>query len=135
MASPAPGFTARVMARIEQQERAQVRRRSIVGAALLLGAASLPFVVLLYFFASLGSALVADPGALFNGLLVFGPTLQIVVGLIEALAVSAAVVVQVGSLQMFLFAVAVCLLTFLWAAIVHGSLQWSPRTLSVGGSR
>jgi hypothetical protein len=135
MAAPAPGFTGRVMARIEQHERVQARRRSILGAAVLLAAASVPFLALGYLLVSLGSQLLADPGVILGGILVFAPVLEIVSSVLQALAVSATTLARVGSVQMFLFAVAVCSLTFLWAAIVHGSFQWSPRTLFVGGSR
>ncbi len=135
MAAPAPGFTVRVMARIEQYERVQARRRSILGAAVLLGAASVPFLALGYLLVSFGLQLLASPGVFLGGILAFGPVVEIVSSLIEALVVSATTLARVGSVQMFLFAVVVCSLTFLWAAIVHGSFQWSPRTLSVGGSR
>jgi hypothetical protein len=135
MAAPVPGFTARVMARIEQHERAQARRRSILGAAILLGAASVPFMAIGYLLVVLGSQLVADPGALLSSILAVAPVLNILGNLLEALAVTAMALAQVGTVQMLLFAIVVCALTFLWAAIVHGSFQWSPRTLSVGGSR
>lgn len=135
MVAPASGFTGRVMARIEQYERAQARRRTMLGAAVLLGAASVPFVVLGYLLVSLGSHLLADPGTILSGIFAFAPVLDIVGGLLEALSISAMTLARVGSVQMFLFAVAVCSLTFLWAAVVHGSFQWAPRTLSAGGSR
>ncbi len=135
MATPAPGFTARVMERIERHERAQARRRSVIGAAILVGAASVPFLVLGYLFVVLGSLVIADPGAVLSGVFAVAPVFEILSSLFGGLTLGATTLARVGSVQMLAFAIAVCSLTFLWAAVVHGSSQWSPRTLSVGGSR
>ncbi len=135
MAVPPPGFTARVMARIEQHERAKERRRTIVGAAVLLGAASLPFMSIAYLVALVGSQLWADPGSFLSALLALSPVVDVLVGLVDALTIGASTLFRVGSIQMFFFAVLVCALTFIWAYVVRGTLQFAPRTLSVGGPR
>ncbi len=135
MATPAPGFTDRVMARIERYERERAQRRALVGAALLLGAASFPFLTVGYLLVALGSQLSADPGALWSALMAFAPVVSVLGSLAEAVYVSASILFQLGSVQMLMFAILVCSLTFLWAYIVHGSFQWSLRTLSVGESR
>ncbi len=135
MAVPAQGFTSRVMARIEQHERALARRRAITGAAVLVGAASVPIMTIAYLVALLGSELWADPGAVLSALFALSPVVDVLGGLLAALSVSATTLFRVGSVQMFLFAVLVCSLTFLWAYVVRGTFQFAPRTLSVGEPR
>jgi uncharacterized membrane protein len=135
MVAPNAGFTSRVLARIAEHERAQARRRALIGSAVLV------------VFALTVLALVG--WWLFSWVAVFVTTPQLIVSVINALATVAfwagvalnglgtavsLVAQSVGVPQMLSLAMIVCVLTMLWLRVVVGS-SLSSQTLTVGGSK
>lgn len=131
MVAPAAGFTARVMARIEERERAQARRRVMLGAGLLVVAASTLLALIGVALASLLAVLAASPDTTIRMIMTLSPS---AFALLEAMWVAlAAIVRSADSAPMLAYALGVFALTLVWARVVMGFP--SPRTISVGGSR
>ncbi len=132
MASPSAGFTSRVMSRIAERERARARRRALIGAGLLVAAATAAFALIAIWVAAWISALLVSPGAILISLL----TVASLAGeLWEALSVaSLAILRNVNGVTLLAYALIVLLLTVVWARMVTGPLQ-QPLPISVGGQR
>ena len=134
MVSPAPGFTARVMTRLAERERARARRRALIGSALLVSAA----VALLVFAAiQVVSALwilITNPQVVFSTLDAFHVPVFWAGKVLEAFGVAAnAIAENLDPMQVMLCALAVFALTMLWVRVVTGSFQLSLSTTHVGG--
>jgi hypothetical protein len=130
MISPSSGFTARVMARIEERERAQARRRALIGASLLVAAALALFALVGLWAASWISLLLASPSAIFAALATVSPMLD---DLLDALWVAALAILQnVNGVILLAYASFVLALTVVWARVVTGTFQ-RPSTISLGG--
>jgi hypothetical protein len=130
MMSPSSGFTPRVMARIEERERANARRRAVIGAGVLVAAASALFALVGLWIASWISALLASPGAVFTALAAVSPMLD---DLLAALWVAALAIWQnVNGVMLLVYAAVVLALTLVWARVVTGPFQHSS-TVSLGG--
>ena len=130
MVSPATGFTRRVLARIEERERAQARRRAVIGAGLLVAAASALFVLLGLWVAAWISILLASPSAIFTMLTAVSPMLG---DLLNALWVAALAILQnVNGAMLLAYASVVLALTVVWARVATGPFQ-RPSTISLGG--
>jgi len=130
MMSPSSGFTPRVMARIEERERAQARRRAVIGAGLLVAAASALFVLLGLWVAAWISILLASPSAIFTMLTAVSPMLG---DLLNALWVAALAILQnVNGAMLLAYASVVLALTVVWARVATGPFQ-RPSTISLGG--
>jgi hypothetical protein len=124
------GFTARVMARIEERERAQARRQAMLGAGLLVVAASALLAFSGVALASLLAVLAASPDTTIRMIMTLSPS---AFALLEAMWVAlAAIVRRADSAPMLVYALGVFALTLVWARVVMGLP--SPRTISVGGS-
>jgi anti-sigma factor RsiW len=132
MVSPSAGFTSRVMARIEERERARARQRALIGAGLLVAAAVGVFALLAVWIAAWLGALLASPGAILTALLAVAPLAG---ELWEALWVASLAILQnVNGGMLLTYALIVLALTVVWARVVTGSLQRS-LPISVGGQR
>ena len=130
MMSPSSGFTARVMARIEERERAQARRCALIGASLLVAAALALFALVGLWAAAWISVLLVSPGAVFTALAAVSPMLG---GLLNALWVAALTILQnVNGVMLLAYASFVLALTVVWARVVTGTFQ-RPSTISLGG--
>lgn len=126
MVAPAPGFTARVMTRLAERERARARRRALIGAALLVGAASVMLALAGLSLASAGWVLVTRPQTLVALLNAF-ETLAFWLGVIfNALWIAAnAIAANLDPPQMLIGASAVFAVTMFWVRVVTGSFQLS----------
>ncbi len=130
MMSPSSGFTRRVMARIEERERANARRRAVIGAGLLVAVTSTLFALVGLWIAAWISALLASPGAIFTALAAVSPMLD---DLLVAFWVAALAIVQNVNVALLLaYAAIVLALTLVWARVVTGPFQHSS-TISLGG--
>ncbi len=123
------------MARIAERERARARRRAIIGVGALVLAAAVPLLAFGTVTASAALMLLSSPQALLYGLVALAPYLRLIGTVVEAVWVGAGTLVAEGSLQLLVYALMVCALTFIWARIVVAPLQWSPHTLRVGESK
>jgi hypothetical protein len=130
MMSPSSGFTTRVMARIEERERALARRRAVVGAGVLVAAAAALFALVGLWIATWISALLVSPGAVFSALVTVSPMLD---DLLVAFWVAALAIWQnVNGVMLLVYAAVVLALTLVWAHVVTGPFQ-HPSALSLGG--
>ena len=136
MMAPSPGFTSRVMARLTERERAQARRRALIGSVLLVGAAVailtlgvLWCISAAEFFLTMPNVLVATVDALAS--LAFWSAL-----FFESLWSVALLIAQnVGAVEMLALAVTVMGLTVLWVRVVAGPFQLSSQTILTGGRK
>lgn len=134
MLKPRAGFTSRVMTRIAEHERAQAKRRAMIGSALLVA------------FALMVLALIAL--WLFSWIAVFVTTPQLIVSLLNAVStilfwsgvlmgavsdVVQAIAGTIGIPQMFGLAMTVCALTAVWLRVVAGP-SFSSHVTNMGGS-
>jgi hypothetical protein len=124
MVSPAPGFTARVMAELAVRERARARRRALMGVGVLVAA---PLALMMFVSLSLGSLaalLVANPDVFVTVLLAFAQTADVISTFVGA---GWTVIMVLGGeatfVQVVAFALAVVGMTFLWVRVVSGSYQ------------
>jgi hypothetical protein len=134
MVSPSAGFTARVMARLEERERLQARRRSMIGATLLVVAVA---TVLALFGIWLVSwiALMARPEAISPMVMAFATLFDGWARLIEGLWIAITVIAQnLGELPILVYACVVLAMTALWVRVVTGPFQ-RPLIIRLGGSR
>lgn len=131
MVSPSTGFASRVMARIEERERAQARRRALIGIGLLVAVAIGAFALIAIWIAAWISALLSDPGAMVTMFQAVSPAID----LLDALRVAGFAILQnVNGLVMLVYALIVLALTTLWAEIATGTIRL-PLQVSVGGQR
>ncbi len=130
MVSPSAGFTRRVLARIDERERAQARRRAVIGTGLLIAVASALFALFGLWVAAWISALLASPSAIFTMLTAVSPMLG---DLLDALWVAALAILQnVNGMMLLAYASVVLALTVVWARVAAGPFQ-RPSTISLGG--
>ncbi len=130
MMSPSSGFAPRVMARIEERERANARRRAVIGAGVLVAAVVALFALVGLWIATWISALLVSPGAVFSALVTVSPMLD---DLLVAFWVAALAIVQNVNVALLLaYAAIVLALTLVWARVVTGPFQHSS-TVSLGG--
>ena len=122
MASPSAGFTSRVMARIEERERAQARRRMAIGIGLIFAAAVILFALLALWVASWLSAMAASPEAIVTTVLAVSPLAS---DWLDAVRVAGIDVLQntSGLVILLVYALGVLVLTTLWAEIATGTFQ------------
>jgi hypothetical protein len=124
MLSPRAGFTARVMARIEAQERARAYRRAIIGSGLLVLSAVALLASAGLLVASLAEVLVLSPSTLAPILQALEPLGWLVQAVLESVWLAASTFVgAVGSIPMLGYALGVFALTLLWIRVVFGSFQ------------
>ena len=133
MMAPAPGFTARVMARIEARERARARRWAMIGASLMFLAAGIVSVLLGGVLLGLLAIVVMNPDVFLTVLVSLTPLVDFGTTVAEALWVSIGVVAaNVSAVQMLGFALGVLALTLVWVRMVSGS-SLRLLTQTVGG--
>lgn len=133
MVSPAPGFTARVMVRIQARERARARRWGVLGAGLLFLAAGIVSVLLGGVLLGLLAIAAANPDVFLTVVVSLTPLLDFGTTLAEALWISLAVVASnISAVQMLAFAASVFMLTLVWVRVVSGS-SLHLLTQTVGG--
>jgi hypothetical protein len=132
MVSPSTGFASRVMARIEERERAQARQRAVIGAGLLVAAAIALLAFVAIWIAGWISAVLASPGAILTTALVVSPLAS---DWLDALRIAAFAILQnVNVVILLVYALGVLALTTFWAEIATGNFQLS-RQVYVGGQR
>ncbi len=132
MMTPAAGFTSRVMAHIAEYERAQARRRALIGSALLVIAAGVILILVAGWLIAWVSALITTPSALVS----LWSTLVTLVfwtrKFIEIVWAAATVVSdQVDANQLLMLGIGVLALTLIWVRVVIGPFRSS--STSVGG--
>jgi len=136
MVSPARGFTARVMTRVAEYERARARRRALIGSTLLVGAAGAMLVFAAIQLASVLWILITNPQVVITTLGAFEIPAFWVSKVLEALWIAAnAIVENLSPMQMMLGAATVFALTVLWVRVVTGSFQLSPIVASQDSNR
>lgn len=136
MVAPAAGFTNRVMARIEANERAQAQRRAWIGIILLTMFVMGVFALIAFWLASWIVSIVTTP-------MTFGPIFLAVskmMGnggtLLEAIWTAVTTVERnVGDGFLFVYALMVVAMTALWAYVVSGQFQFPLVHIRVGGSK
>lgn len=121
MMSPSAGFTSRVMTRIAERERAQSRRRAMIGSALLVATAAITIALIVLWLASWIAVFVTMPEAIVSVLDACG-TLAFWLGVVlNAFWVAVLVVAEkFGAMSMVMLAATVCVLTALWLRVVVG---------------
>jgi hypothetical protein len=133
MVSPAPGFTGRVMARVQAYERARARRRALIGAGVLAASAAGLVATAMFLVVSQIIALVTNPDAIPAATDAVGQTLNAVDALADAAGITTRVVAgDIGAIQILAFAVFVLMLTLVWVRVLNLSYQ-RPFTRAVGG--
>jgi hypothetical protein len=136
LVSPAPGFSARVMSRIAERERARARQRALLGSALLIGAASAAVAFGVIQIASVLWILITNLRVVFAALDVFRVSAGWVGRVLEAFWIGArAVTGDLSPMPMVLGAATVFALTMLWVRVVTGSFHLSLTMNSAGGLR
>lgn len=135
MVAPAPGFTQRVMARLEERERTAERRRAVIGIGILIAVATAVFAGVGAIIISVVMELVSFPDLPISALVALIPFMDVVGTLLGALWTAATVLVDVIGPQILLYAVFVLAMTLIWVRVVNGSFQLTPHTLGVGGSK
>lgn len=134
MASPAPGFTSRVMTRIEERERTQARRRALIGAAVLVAAVAIVLASVISWVASWIS-MIAHPEAISPIVMAFNTLFGDWEKLFEGLWIAVTVIMQnLGEVPLLVYACIVLAITAIWLQIVAGSFQ-RLLTLRIGGLR
>lgn len=134
MAVPAPGFTSRVMTRIQERERRAARRRALAGACLLALAGFVPIVLGGFVFVDALTDMSSHADLLTSGFVLLSPALSLAETIVMALWLGSTAVMTVGSGQLLAYAIAVLALTLLWVRVAGGSFQLSPHTVDMGGS-
>lgn len=133
MVAPAAGFTARVMARIQEQERARARRWGVLGAGLLFLAAGVVSVLLAGVLLGLLAIAATNPDVVFTVVVSLTPLVDFGTTVAEALWISLAVVASnISAVQLLAFAASVFVLTLVWVRVVSGS-SLHLLTQTVGG--
>lgn len=132
--APSAGFASRVMARIAERERAQLRRRALIGSAVLVIAATMILALIAW--------------SLLTWVAVFVRTPSVIVSVIDACATLAfwslrfgemlwtaasVIAASVGAVQMLGLAISVFALTLVWVRVVAGSFRLAPLESNVGG--
>ena len=132
MVSPSVGFASRVMARIEEHERAQARRRMVIGVGLIAAVAVAVFVSAAIWVAGWLSAMAASPEAILTTLLAVSPLAG---DWLDAMRVAGIALLQNLNLAALLvYALGVLGLTTVWAEIATGTFQPSLQ-INWGGIR
>jgi len=132
MMTPAAGFTSRVMARLAEYERAQARRRALIGSALLVIAAGVILILVAGWLSAWIAALITTPSALVS----LRSTLATLVfwtrKFIEMVWTAMTVITdQVDASQRLMLGIGVFALTLIWVRVVIGPFRFS--STSVGG--
>jgi hypothetical protein len=130
--SPPPGFTARVMVRLAEQERAQARR-AWAGSALLVATAVATLGLIAWWLVSWIGAFVAMPQLIIVIIDAFATLAFWTATLAEVIWNLALILVDDSGVPMFSLALLVLALTIVWVRVVTGSLQPIPQKQNVGG--
>lgn len=134
--TPAPGFTSRVMARIAEHERAQARRRAVIGSVLLVLAAIAVLGLVARWLVSVASVVITTPSILVAVVNACAALMFWAAKFAKLLWTVALIVAQnVGAVELLALAVAVVTLTAIWVRVVSGPLQLSSQSILVGGSK
>ena len=134
MVKPRTGFTSRVMARIAEHERAQARRRAMIGSALLVAFALIVLALIALWLVSWIAVLVTTPQLIVSLLNTVGTFLfwggVAVNGVTDAGQIIAK---NIGIPQLAGLAMTVCALTTVWLRVVAGP-SFSSQATNLGGS-
>jgi len=134
MVAPSAGFSSRVMARIAEHERAQAKRRAMIGSALLIAFALIVLALIAFWLFSWIVVLVTMPQLIVSLLNAVGTILfwsGVVIGAVSDTAEAFAS--NIGIPQMFGLAMTVCALTAVWLRVVAGP-SFSSHMTNMGGS-
>lgn len=130
--TPSAGFTSRVMARIAEYERAQARRRALIGSALLVIAAVGILILVAWWLIAGALALITTPSALVSLWSTLATLAFWTRKFIEMVWAATTVVAdQVDANQLLMLAIGVLGLTLIWVRVVIGPFRFS--STSVGG--
>jgi len=136
MIAPSAGFTSRVMTRIAEHERAQARRRALIGSALLVIVAVATLALVAWWLLTVASVLVTTPSVIASLLNAFATLMFWVskfVGMVWTFA--SVFIANVGAVQVLMLVLGAFLLTLVWVRVVTQPFQPSPRLLNLGGLR
>jgi len=132
MMTPAAGFTSRVMARIAEYERAQARRRALIGSALLVIAAGVILILVAGWLSAWIAALITTPSALVSLWSTLATLAFWTRKFIEMVWTAMTVITdQVDASQLLMLGIGVFALTLIWVRVVIGPFRFS--STSVGG--
>ncbi len=133
MIAPAPGFTARVMARVAERERATARRRAMLGVGLLVAVAAVLLALVGGLLLLIALSGVDVPDMFVSVWVALAPVLDVFSPVVEALWVSTvAFADNVSMAPVLVYALAVAVMTVLWARLVTGSTQLLPHLILTG---
>ena len=136
MVAPSAGFSARVMARIQEHERAQARRRAWIGAILLAAIVTSVFVLVALWLASWIISIVAMPSIIAPIALAVSSLFGDGGSLVQATWVAITTIARnVGDGSLLVYALVVLAMTALWAYVATGSFHYSLADIRVGGSK
>ena len=133
MLAPRAGFTARVMARLAEQERARARRRVLIGSIVLVAFALVVVSLIALWIGSWVVVFVTMP-QLFVAIVSAFATVAFWCGVaLNGVGAAVAVIAEnIGVAQMGGLALTVIALTAVWVRVVVGS-SFSSRSMTVGG--
>lgn len=136
MIAPSAGFTSRVMTRIAEHERAQARRRALIGSVLLVIVAIAILVLVAWSLFVWVSAFITTPSAVISVFNAFSTLTFWIRTFIEMLWTVATIIIEnVGVAQMLVLAIGVFALSIVWVRVVVGPFQLSSQLNYVGGLR
>jgi len=134
MIAPSAGFTARVMARIDEHERVQARRRAWIGAILLAAVVTSVFVLVALWLASWIISIAETPSTIAPIVLAISKLLDNGGTMIQALWVAGTTIDRnLGQAPLLLYAFVVLAMTALWASVATGSFDNTLTHIRVGG--
>lgn len=130
MLTPAPGFSTRVMSRIETYERARARRRALIGAIVLVVAAMIVIALVAFSLATWLFALADDPGIVAKIVTVLVGVFQRARIVFDAFWVAGVTIErQVDQVVWVGYAVLVLALTMVWTRVVVGLPRFASITV------
>lgn len=119
MLAPAPGFSARVMARIAERERVQARWRALIGIAVLALMALFVLALVSLLIAAWIAAFVIESGAMASVIVTLVTFVERLGALMNAIWLGAfTIAINVDNAGVLIYALGVLTLTMLWTRIV-----------------
>jgi hypothetical protein len=121
MIAPAPGFTARVMARIEEREQVRVRQRAMLGALVLIVAAIIVLATMIAVLVALIATFATSPSTFTSLVSVFAFIAERINVVLDALWTAMLVVTQNVDASIWVgYACVAFAVTLLWTRVAMG---------------
>ncbi|MBI5304625.1 MAG: hypothetical protein HY868_21000 [Chloroflexi bacterium] len=121
MLSPTPGFTARVMTRIEAYERARARRRAVIGVIVLVVAALVVFALIAVSVAAWVFALADQAGTVASGITALVAVFENARGVLDAFRIAGTTITRnVNEMVWVAYALIALTMTMVWTRVAIG---------------